>query len=47
MGVIVLSLREAHEVNVQNNGDSLSVCLSASPVFNLAILTPVQSFVKG
>lgn len=28
MEVIVLSLREAHEVNVQNNGDSLSVCLS-------------------
>lgn len=44
MRVIVLSLREAREVNVRNNGDSMPVCLSiclTARFFYLPILIPI------
>jgi hypothetical protein len=48
----VLSLREAREVNVRNNGDSMSVCLSAClpasqfAFVNLQILTNFSTFFR-
>lgn len=44
----MLSLREAREVNVRNNGDSMSVCLPTCQFafVNLQILTNFRTFFR-